>query len=100
LGVPLIDLTKKGAFRWSEDTHVAFYRMEKVMSTCPILSLLDFTQPFVLECDTSSEGIRAVLMQNRHLIDFESKKLRDPERIYIIYYKEMLAIMHALAKFK
>jgi hypothetical protein len=74
--------------------------MKKVMSTFPVLALPYFTQPFVLECDTSSEGIGAVLMQNRHLIAFERRKLREPEKLYLIYDKEMLAIMHALAKFR
>lgn len=39
-------------------------------------------------------------MQDTHPIAFESQKLRGPERTYSIYDKEMLAIMHALAKFK
>lgn len=32
------------------------------MSSYPVLSLPDFTQPFVLECDVSREGIGVVLM--------------------------------------
>ena len=59
----------------------------------------DFTQPFVLECDVSGEGIGTVLMQGGHPIAFESQKLLLQERLYPIYDKEMLAIMHALAKF-
>lgn len=39
-------------------------------------------------------------MQNRHLIAYESRKLRDIERLYSTYDKEMLVIMHALAKFR
>jgi hypothetical protein len=46
------------------------------------------------------EGIGVVLMQNRHPIVYESRKLRGPELLYTIYDKEMLAIMHALAKFR
>jgi hypothetical protein len=42
----------------------------------------------------------SVLMQGRHPIVFESKKLSQPERLYSIYDKEMMAIMHALAKFR
>lgn len=70
------------------------------MSSCPILAVPDFNQPFVLECDASSEGLGAVLMQNKHPIAYESKKLNSVERLYLIYNKEMLAIMHALAKFQ
>ena len=54
----------------------------------------------VLECDASDEGIGAVLMQGGHPIVFESRKLSQPERLYSIYDKEMLAIMHALTKFR
>jgi hypothetical protein len=35
-----------------------------------------------------------------HPIAFERRKLRGPELLYTIYDKEMLAIMHALAKFR
>jgi hypothetical protein len=74
--------------------------MKKVMSMCPVLTLLDFAQLFIVECDASGEGIGAVLMQNRHPIVYERKKLRGLEILYTIYEKEMLAIMHALAKFR
>jgi hypothetical protein len=75
-------------------------KMKEVMSTCPVLALPDFDIPFTLECDASGEGIGAMLMQNRHPLTYESRKLRGPELLYIIYDKEMLAIMHALAKFR
>jgi hypothetical protein len=100
LGAPLTDLTKKGAFNWTEESQKTFEKMKEVMSTCPVLALPDFTQSFVLECDASGEGIGAVLMQGGHPIVFERRKLREPERLYSIYDKEMLAIMHALTKFK
>ena len=79
---------------------MTFDKMNKVMSTCPVLDLPDFAQPFTVECDASGEGIGVVLMQNRHHIVYESRKLRGLELLYTIYDKEMLAIMHALAKFK
>ena len=61
------------------------------MSSYPVLVLPDFTQPFVLECDASGEGVDAVLMQGGHPIAFESRKLLSHERLYPIYDKEMLA---------
>jgi hypothetical protein len=100
LCTPLTDLTKKGAFKWSDEAQLTFDKMKKVMSTCPVLTLPYFSQPFILECDTSGEGVGVVLMQNKHPIAFESRKLRGPELLYTIYDKEMLAIMHALAKFR
>jgi hypothetical protein len=79
LGAPLTNLTKKGAFHWTEESQQTFDQMKEVMSTCPILALPDFLQPFVLECDASGVGIREVLMQGGHAIVFESRKLNESE---------------------
>jgi hypothetical protein len=100
LCAPLTDLTKKGAFKWDEEAQKMMDKMKKVMSTCLLLSLLDFVLPFSLERDASKEGIGAILMQKRHPLAYESRKLWDPELLYIIYDKEMMAIMHALDKFR
>ena len=73
--------------------------MKELISNCHILALLDFSKPFVLECDASREGIGAILKQGQHPIYFESRKLQPHEKLYSIYDKEMLAIMHDLIKF-
>ncbi|XP_059073506.1 uncharacterized protein LOC131874243 [Cryptomeria japonica] len=52
------------------------------------------------QCDASREVFGVVLMQEKHPIAFERRKLRGAENSYSIYDKEMLAIMHALAKFR
>jgi len=70
------------------------------MSSCIMLAILDFSLQFVLECDASREGIGVVLMQNKHPIAFESRKLKELERIFSIHDKEILAIMHALTKLR
>ena len=74
--------------------------MKEIMSSFLVLALPDFSKPFVLDCDASGEGIEAILMQERYPISYESIKLQPHERLYSIYDKEMLDIMHALAKFQ
>ena len=64
------------------------------------MALPDFSQPFIVGCDASGERLGAVLMQNHHLFAFERQKLKDYECHYSIYDKEMLAILHALTKFR
>ena len=100
LNAPLTDLTKQGAFQWNEEAQLTFDKLKEAMSTCSILALPDFTRPFILECDASGEGIGAVLMQDKHPIAYKSRKLTPAERLYSIYDKEMLAIVHALTKFR
>ena len=100
LTYPLTDLTKKDSFKWDEEAEKALQKMKEVMSSCPILALPDFSKPFVVECDASGEGVRAFLKQGQHPIAFESRKLHPHEKHYSIYDKEMLAIMHAFAKFQ
>jgi hypothetical protein len=66
----------------------------------PSLRSTRFRTTFTVECDASGEGIGEILMQKRHPIDYESQKLRGLDILYTIYDKEMLAIMHPLAKFR
>lgn len=100
IATPLTDLTKKGAFVWSEKAQSVFDKFKDIISSCPVLAITDFSKPFELQCGASGEGIGVVLMQGKHPIVVETRKLRGVERTYSIYDKEMLAIMHALAKFR
>jgi hypothetical protein len=100
LCTPLTELTKKGSFKWNDEAQVTMEKMKEVMSTYPVLALPDFNIPFTLECDALGEGIGAVVMQNRHPLAYESRKHRGLELLYNIYENEILAIMHALAKFR
>jgi hypothetical protein len=85
---PLIDLTRKGAFRWSQEAHVTFDKMKKVMSTYMVLSFPDFSHPFILECDALGEGIGEIIMQNRHHISYESQKMKGPESYKLFMIKK------------
>ena len=96
---PLADLNKKDSFKWDEEAEKAFQKIKEVISSCPILAFTIFSKPFVVECDALGGGVGTVLNQGQHPIAFESRKLHPHENIYSIYDKDMLAIMHALAKF-
>jgi hypothetical protein len=83
-----------------DESHQNLEKMKEVMSTCHVLSLPYFSWPFFLECDASGVGTGSFFMQRGHPIVFERRNLNDSERLYSIYDKEIIAIMHALTKFR
>ncbi|XP_019105463.2 uncharacterized mitochondrial protein AtMg00860-like [Beta vulgaris subsp. vulgaris] len=72
---PLTDLLKKGAWGWHDEAQQAFEQLKTALNSAPVLAILNFTQPFVVETDASKLGIDAVLMQQHHPIALLSKAL-------------------------
>jgi len=61
-----------------------------------ILALLDLCKSFEIYAYASDFAIGGILMQEGHPIPFESWKLNDIERCYIVQEKEMMALVHCL----
>jgi hypothetical protein len=70
------------------------------MTTPPVLALPNFTLPFTLEADASDYGIGAVLMQQGKPMSFLSKSIGLRATGLSTYYKEIMAILEALKKWK
>eukprot|EP01018_Ginkgo_biloba_P023498 Gb_02517 [translate_table: standard] len=93
-------LLKKEAFCWNPQVEDCFERVKKIMTSTPILATPNFSKPFILECDASGLGMGPVLMQEGGPIAFESRILKGKEVTRSTYDKEMLAIIHALTKWR
>ena len=74
----------------------AFDDLKKRMVTTLILKLPDFERPFEVHTDASDFAIGGVLIQDGHSVAYESRKLQDRERRYLVHEKEMTAIIHCL----
>jgi hypothetical protein len=98
--VPLTTLTKKDAFSWTLEAIKAFEQLKEVMCKAPVLTTPDFTKTFIVECDASGNGIGDVLMQEGRHLPFESRSLKGKDLHKPIYEKEMMAILHALKKWR
>lgn len=97
---PLTKLLQKDQFSWTEEASTTFQNLKQAMSSTLILALPDFSQPFVVETDASSKGIGALLMQERKPLAYLSKALAPKHLGLSVYEKELLAIVHAVSKWR
>lgn len=86
---------KKGDFVWTNEQHQAFKLLKIKMTHAPILAMLDFSKPIILETDASGYGPRVVLMQQRQPVAFMSKTIGPKATTWSTYDKEALAILEA-----
>ena len=94
---PLTDLLKKSkAWAWDEKCQQAFEDLKKAIIEKPVLALPDHTKVFEVHTNASDFAIGGVLMQERRPIGFESHKLNDTKRRYMVQEKEMTTIIHFL----
>lgn len=63
------------------------------MTSILVLTLLDFTLPFVLECDVRSDRIEVVLMERGKPIAFASRVISRRARGLSTYEKELIVIV-------
>ena len=76
----LIDLLKKDQkWMWTDACQEAFEKLKVVVFSKSILRLPDFYKPFEVQIDASDRAVSGVLVQDGHLLAFESRKLKDVE---------------------
>lgn len=100
IATPLIALLKKNAFNWSEAASKSFDELKRAVTKPLVHSLLDFNQPFTLECDASGYGVGVVLMQKGRPITFMSKALNRRTLQLSTYEKELLAVVTTVQKWQ
>ena len=62
IATPLMSLTKKDGFRWTEEAAVVFQALKHAVTSAPVLALPAFDRTFIVECDASTHGFGAVLL--------------------------------------
>ena len=66
------------------------------MSSKSVLRLPNLELPFEVQTYASYRALGGVLMQEGHLVAFESRKLNDVEKKYNTHEKEMTTVIHCL----
>ena len=97
---PLTTFLKKDSFVWTSEADIAFQRLKEAISCLPVLALLDFTKPFIVECDASGLGLGVVLMQDHRPIAYHSQALKGSKLSLSTYEKELLALVVVVKKWR
>ena len=75
---------------------MAFKGLKQAISKELVLHLPDLDLPFKVQTDASNKALGGVLVQDRHPVAFESRKLNVAEQRYLTHEKEITAIVHCL----
>lgn len=98
-------LRKKEKWKWNSVHQEAFEEIKKSFMNCIMLKYPDVNRPYMLRCDASCFTVAAVLSQlddegNEVIIEITSKSLTETEKKYSTTVKELLAILHAVRKWR
>jgi hypothetical protein len=92
---------RKGVkFQWTLDCEKSFQHLKKLLTSAPILRTIDLEEDFIVCTNACNEGLGGVLSQNRFVICYESRNLKDHERNYATHDLELTTIVHALRKWR
>ena len=93
----ITSLQKKGkklerTEKWKE----SFNKLKHVLTTTLVLNIVDPFNHFIVCIDAYNEGLGGVLLQDNHVVAYESRKLKDHEKNYATHDSELATIIHAL----
>ena len=74
--------------------------MKNLLTSAPVLKIADIEKYFVVCIDACNQGLGGVLIQDNHLVFYESIKLKDHEKNYATHDLELAAIIHSLKKWR
>jgi len=103
---PLTRLLKKDLkYEWAEEQQRAFEELKKRLTSQPVLSMPDWSKPFILQPDASGVALGAVLSQKddegrEHVVRYASRVLSPAEKNYSATERELLAIVWGAREFR
>ena len=90
-------LQKKGIkFEWTSKCEEIFQRLKNILTSALVLKVVDPEKYFLVCTNACGQGLGGILMQENHVICYESIKLKDHEKNYATHDLELASIVHAL----
>jgi hypothetical protein len=97
---PMRQLTRPDIqWEWSSRQELSFQNVKQAIATAPVLRYFNSKARTVLQCDASSTGLGAVLLQEQQPVAYASRALTETEQGYAQIEKELLAIVFGMERF-
>jgi hypothetical protein len=94
---PITSLQNKGViFEWTSYCKRNFQLLKSLLTSAPILRIVDHNEYFIMCPNACKEGLDRVLSQNGHVVCYKSRILKEHERNYATHDLELPSIVHAL----
>ena len=81
---------------WTDACQETFEKLKTIVSSEPVLRLPDFQLPFKVHTDASNKAFGGVLVQEKHLVSYGSRKLNEVEQKCSAHEKEIIDVVHCL----
>ena len=96
---PLRQAISKEEWNWNQSCDKAITEIKEAILKTGVLRYLHPTAKITVQCDASSLGLGAAILQEGKPVAFASRALSSAEKNYSQLEKEMLAIVFALRRF-
>ena len=98
---PLRELTQNDIqWFWGKSQQVSFDTLKKVVTETPVLRYYNLAEDVTIQCDASSSGMAAALLQGGQPVAYCSRAMTPAETRYAQIEKELLAIVFAVERFE
>jgi hypothetical protein len=88
---------KNNIINWIPECESSFQTLKSLLTQTHVLIIIDPLKGNIILCtDASDLAIGAVLMQDKKIIAYESRKLNCSELNYPMHEKTLLAVIHSL----
>jgi hypothetical protein len=99
VATPMIALLrgKLESITWTKECELSFLALKIALTQAPVLTIIDLMKGNIVLCtDANDLAIGVVLMQDKRVIAYESRKLSPAELNYHVHEKELLVVIHSL----
>ena len=81
----ITSLQRKGIeFEWTPKCEESFQQLKNILTSAPILKIVDPEKDFVVCTDSCNQGLGGFLMKDNHVVCYESRKLKEHRRTMLL----------------